>query len=82
VSPTPHTVVVADERYQQPIAMLHELHGKGVTLADHPWLYEIKNLSHVTRDTVFEVPLADQNGDRPAGHINGCMPTHLTRSSR
>lgn len=46
----------ADERYQDPIHLSHELLQKGVTLDGSVWLYEIANLPHVARDNPFEVP--------------------------
>lgn len=44
----------ADERYQQPVTLANELLEKGVNLRNHVWIYEIKNLPHVTSDIVTE----------------------------
>ena len=52
-----------DERYQQHVTMAHELLQKGVVLGGRVWLYEIKNLPHVTRDVVSEV-VSHSDGDR------------------
>jgi hypothetical protein len=42
----------ADERYQQPIQMAHELLSKGVPLDSAIRIYEVKGLNHVPRDLV------------------------------
>lgn len=52
-----------DERYQQPIRMVYELLQKGVTLAGSVWMYEIANLTHVTRDNPLVVPPLGANGE-------------------
>jgi hypothetical protein len=52
-----------DERYQQPIRMVHELFQKGVALADSVWVYEIANLTHVPRDNPLAVPPTGANGE-------------------
>jgi hypothetical protein len=52
-----------DERYQQHVAMAYELLQKGVILDGSVWLYEMKNLTHVTRDNVAETT-KPSNGDR------------------
>jgi hypothetical protein len=52
-----------DERYQQHVTMAHELLKKGVALNDKVWLYEIRNLTHVTRDSVAEITTGS-DGDR------------------
>jgi hypothetical protein len=52
-----------DERYQQSIRMAHELMQKGVTLAGSVWVYEIANLTHVTRDNPLDVPPSGLNGE-------------------
>lgn len=52
-----------DERYQQHVTMAHELLQKGVALNGRVWLYEIENLTHVTRDAVQEITTGS-DGDR------------------
>lgn len=52
----------SDERYQQPIRMAHELLTKGVPLNDAIRIYEVKGLTHVTRDNLDTVQ--PSNGDR------------------
>src|SRR5262249_9868595 len=52
-----------DERYQQHVTMAHELLQKGVVLNGSVWLYEVKNLTHITRDNVFETT-HPSNGDQ------------------
>lgn len=52
-----------DERYQQHVTMAHELLQKGVVLDGRVWLYEVKNLTHVTRDNLAE-STPPSNGDR------------------
>jgi hypothetical protein len=52
-----------DERYQQHVTMAHELLQRGVVLDGSVWLYEVKNLTHITRDNVFETT-QPSNGDR------------------
>jgi hypothetical protein len=43
-----------DVRYQQHVTMAYELLRKGVDLKGRVWIYEIKNLIHVTRDTFYD----------------------------
>jgi hypothetical protein len=52
-----------DERYQQHVTMAYELLQKGVVLNGSVWLYEVKNLTHVARDNIFETT-KPSNGDR------------------
>jgi hypothetical protein len=54
----------ADERYEQPMAMLAELGQKGVTLDGSTWVYEIENLPHVPADNLAALPPDRHNGDR------------------
>jgi hypothetical protein len=56
----------ADERYQHPIQMAHELLQKGVVLERAVWIYEIANLPHVSRDNSLDVP-AEQTHAEPIG---------------
>jgi hypothetical protein len=68
-----------DERYQQHVTMAHELFQKGVPLNRHVWLYEIKNLTHVTRDIIYEVTTGS-DGDRLGCFINPAirnLRTHI-----
>lgn len=51
----------SDERYQQPIRMAHELLAKGVSLNGAIRIYEVKGLTHVTRD--FLETVQPSNGD-------------------
>ena len=51
----------ADERYQQPIQMAHELLVKGVPLDSAVRIYEVKGLSHVPRG-LFQ-PVQPSDGD-------------------
>jgi hypothetical protein len=44
----------ADERYQQHVTLAHELLRKGVVLKGQVWLYDVKNMPHVTRDVTQE----------------------------
>lgn len=46
----------ADERYQHPIRMAHDLVRRGVELDGSVWIYEYANQPHVTRDTGRNVP--------------------------
>jgi hypothetical protein len=66
----------ADERYQQHVTMAHELLQKGVVLNGRVWLYEIKNLTHVTRDTTVETT-TPSDGDRL-----GCFMSAAIRNLR
>jgi hypothetical protein len=58
-----------DERYQHHVTMADELRKKGVALNGRVWLYEIKNLTHVTRDAVNEITTGT-DGDRLACFIS------------
>ena len=58
----------ADERYQQPIQMAHELLSKGVPLDDAIRIYEVKGLNHVPRDLVN-----NQAGQPTDGDTLGCF---------
>jgi hypothetical protein len=51
----------ADERYQQPIQMAHELLSKGVPLDSAIRIYEVKGLNHVPRG-LFQ-PVQPSDGD-------------------
>jgi hypothetical protein len=61
-----------DERYQQHVTMAHELKHKGVALDGHVWLYEIKNLTHVTRDIVNEITTGS-DGDRAGCFVSSAI---------
>jgi hypothetical protein len=65
-----------DERYQQHVTMAYELLQKGVVLNGSVWLYEIKNLTHVTRDNVNETT-QPSNGDGL-----GCIMSAAIRNLR
>lgn len=65
-----------DERYQQHVTMAYELLQKGVVLNGSVWLYEVKNLTHSTRDIVFETT-QPSNGDR-----RGCFMSAAIRNLR
>ena len=65
-----------DERYQQHVTMAHELMQRGVVLDGRIWIYEIKNLTHVTRDNVVETT-NPSNGDRL-----GCFMSAAVRNLR
>jgi hypothetical protein len=65
-----------DERYQQHVTMAHELLQKGVVLNGSVWLYEVKNLTHITRDNAFETT-QPSNGDRL-----GCFMSAAIRNLR
>jgi hypothetical protein len=65
-----------DERYQQHVTMAHELLKKGVALNDKVWLYEIRNLTHVTRDNTSEITIGT-DGDR-----FGCFMSAAIRNLR
>jgi hypothetical protein len=62
----------ADERYQQHVTMAHELLQKDVVLDGQLWLYEIKNLTHVTRDVVQETT-TPSDGDRFACFLSAAI---------
>jgi hypothetical protein len=66
----------ADERYQYPIRMLYELSQKGVTLDGSTWVYEIKNLPHISGDNLVVVPAANQHGER-FGAFAGAAITNM-----
>jgi hypothetical protein len=66
----------ADERYQQHVTLAHELLQKGVDLNGQVWLYDIKNLPHVTRDVTQET------GDGPDSDPLGCMLSAGLRNLR
>jgi hypothetical protein len=65
-----------DERYQQHVTMAHELLEKHVELKSNVWLYEIKNLPHVPRDSVAEITTG-ADGDRL-----GCFMSAALRNLR
>jgi hypothetical protein len=65
-----------DERYQQHVTYAHELLQKGVVLDGSVWIYEVKNLPHVTRDVVAEVT-AGADSDR-----FGCIVSAALRNLR
>lgn len=65
-----------DERYQQHVTMAHELLQKGVTLNGRVWLYESRNLTHVTRDNISEITTGS-DGDRL-----GCFVSAAIRNLR
>lgn len=65
-----------DERYQQHITLAHELMQKGVTRNGTVWIYEVKNLVHVTRDNSADVP-PPSDGDRL-----GCFISSAIRNLR
>jgi hypothetical protein len=65
-----------DERYQQHVTMALELLQKGVSLNGRVWLYEFKNLTHVTRDIVYETT-SPSDGDRL-----GCFVSAAIRNMR
>ncbi len=65
-----------DERYQQHISLAYELMQKGVRLNGSVWIYEVKNLVHVTRDNSADAPLPS-NGDRL-----GCFVSSAIRNLR
>jgi hypothetical protein len=65
-----------DERYQQHVTMAHELLQKGVSLKGRVWLYEIKNLTHGTRDNPYNTP-TPLDGDRL-----GCFASAAIRNMR
>ncbi|MCC6621830.1 MAG: hypothetical protein IT385_11280 [Deltaproteobacteria bacterium] len=60
----------ADERYQHPIRMAHDLIRRGVELDGAVWIYEIANQPHVTRDTSANVPVAARHAE-PGGPYLG-----------
>ncbi len=60
----------ADERYQQPIAMADELLANGVELNGAVWLYEVKNLTHVSRESILEVFPPNVNGERLGAYLS------------
>src|SRR5262249_16949481 len=53
-APTMFVQGQGDALYQQHVTMAHELFRKGITLKGSVWIYEVKNLTHVTRDTSRE----------------------------
>lgn len=65
-----------DERYQQHVSYAHELMQKGVVLNGSVWIYEVKNLPHVTRDVVAEVTVG-ADSDR-----FGCFVSAAIRNLR
>jgi hypothetical protein len=67
-----------DERYQQHVTMADELRKKGVALNGRVWLYEIKNLTHVTRDVINEITTGT-DGDRLGCFISRAI--HNLRAS-
>jgi hypothetical protein len=52
-----------DERYQQHVTLVHELLQRGVALNGAVWIYEVRNLTHITRDNVAETS-KPSDGDR------------------
>lgn len=65
----------ADERYQQPIQMAHELLLKGVLLNDAIRIYEVKGLNHVPRDLAESAhPL---NGDTLGCFVSAAIENML-----
>lgn len=52
-----------DERYQQHVTLVHELLQRGVTLNGAVWIYEVRNLTHITRDNSAETS-KPSDGDR------------------
>jgi hypothetical protein len=64
-----------DERYQQPIHLANELLAKGVSLNDWLRIYEVKGLTHLTRDLVGTVQ--PSNGD-----ALGCFVSAAIRNIR
>jgi hypothetical protein len=65
-----------DERYQQHVTMAYELLQKGVVLNGSVWLYDVKNLTHVTRDSVL-VTTQPSTGD-----CLGCFMSAAIRNLR
>jgi len=60
-----------DERYQHPIRMAHELLMKGVPLNDLVWIYEIKNMNHIARDSGGAV--APTDGDALGCYVSAAI---------
>jgi hypothetical protein len=52
-----------DVHYQEHVTMAYELLQKRVDLRDRVWIYEIKNLIHGTRDTIYDTT-TPWEGDR------------------
>jgi hypothetical protein len=67
---------LGDERYQQHVTMAHEVLQKGVVLNGSVWIYEVKNLTHVTRDNANETT-KPSDGDRL-----GCVMSAAIRNLR
>ncbi|MGE3821382.1 MAG: alpha/beta hydrolase domain-containing protein, partial [Isosphaeraceae bacterium] len=63
-----------DERYQQTIRMAHELLSKSVPLNRAIRIYEVKGMTHITRDVVFEVPQS------ATGETLGCFVSAAFRN--
>jgi hypothetical protein len=65
-----------DERYQHPIRMAHELLQKGVDLNRWVRIYEVKGLTHIPRDILFDVP-QPATGDAWGGYLGAALTNLL-----
>ncbi len=61
-----------DERYQQHVTLVDELRQRGVALNGSVWIYEVRNLTHVTRDNVAETT-KPSDGDRLGCFISAAI---------
>ncbi len=61
-----------DERYQHPIRIAKDLLDNGVPLNGSLWIYEIKGLTHITRDLIYDT-VAPSNGDSQGCFVSAAL---------